>query len=66
MKPERVEMKTYEVIARCDCESEDFGGMKFTGMVLTSMPPQYPHHCGDCGKTENLTKQYPCFEYEER
>ncbi len=33
--------------------------MKFSGVVLTSNPPQYPHVCPDCGHKETLRKSYP-------
>jgi len=36
-----------------------------TGMILTTMPPKYPHKCQGCGYTENQDKKYPYLDYDE-
>lgn len=51
VEPVRLE----RVVMQCDCGGE----MCPTGLVLTSMPPQYPHECGQCHKRETYTSRYP-------
>lgn len=59
MKEEVREVKTYKVIARCECG----GQMKPTGVVLSTYPAQYPHVCDRCGQTETYFKEYPTYVY---
>ena len=61
MKEVKTEARTYIVRAYCDC------GGEYTpdGMVLTSNPPQFPHHCSDCGDKSNLKAVYPRTVVEE-
>ena len=59
MKIIKREVKTYNVAAHCDCG----GIMVYTGMMLASNPPQFPHKCEDCGKDEVLDKTYPRTDY---
>jgi hypothetical protein len=56
----RAPVYTLNVSLLCDCG----GSMVFEGRVLTSNPPQYPHTCDQCGKSERAKKKYPCIEYE--
>lgn len=60
MKEEFQEIKTYRVIARCECG----GQMNPTGQVLSTYPEQYPHFCDSCGKTELYLKTYPTITYK--
>lgn len=55
------EVRTYKVELICD---ECGVPMEFTGMMLTSYPPQYPHKCPKCGKHETVFECYPKIEYE--
>lgn len=56
------EVKVYMDRLYCDvCDEE----MEFTGMVLTSYPPQYPHSCPKCGHRITTTEQYPKVRYEQ-
>jgi hypothetical protein len=50
---ERVEV--YSVDALCECG----GTMLWGSSVLASHPPQYPHTCSKCKKTENYAIRYP-------
>ncbi len=43
-------VKTYQIRLFCDCGGE----MLPTGMCLTSYPPQYPHVCNQCKKSETV------------
>ena len=53
------EVKTYKAEYVCDkCNN---GYMLPTGVILTSIPPQYPHKCSACGDVANLRKSYPAF-----
>jgi len=54
-------VKTIKMTLLCDsCGSE----MKPTGLELQSIPPQYPHTCPKCGKSENISgKKYPYMKY---
>lgn len=38
--------------------------MEFTGMVLASHPPQYPHACPKCGHRTMAVEKYPKVRYE--
>lgn len=59
MKEEAREVKTYKVIARCECG----GQMRQTGVVLTTYPAQYPHVCDRCEKAGTYFKKYPTYVY---
>lgn len=48
------------------CDSCNEGLMRSTGMVLTSMPAQYPHRCDACDSPSTFLKQYPCIEWREQ
>ncbi len=58
MKRRFQEAVLYQVFAECDCG----GIMVWDGRELTSYPPQYPHTCEECGKSESLGKIYPRHE----
>lgn len=46
----------------CDCGEE----MAYTGRVLCTSPPQYPHYCEACGYTENVWGHaYPRITYKD-
>jgi len=36
------------------------------GIMLTSMPPQYPHKCTRCRHPENYRETYPRVVYQEK
>ena len=63
---ERKEVKPVTVDYKCpNCET---GYLRHSGMVLTSNPPQYPHHCNndECDYAQTFTgKSYPYLDYEE-
>lgn len=48
---------------QCDCGN---GLMRPDGVVLTSMPPKYPHTCIACGKRETYNVTYPFYKTEDR
>ena len=54
------EVKTYRVIARCECG----GQMKPTGVVYSTYPEQYLHVCDKCKKMETFFDSYPKIVYE--
>ena len=56
------EVKVYMDRLYCDKCGEE---MEFTGMVLTSYPPRYPHSCPKCGHRETLKDKYPKVRYEQ-
>lgn len=55
MQEVRTQVNTYIVRAHCDC------GGEYTpdGMVYTTYPPRYPHHCSDCGERNVFNYLYP-------
>jgi uncharacterized Zn finger protein len=57
----KTEVKTFAERLYCDKCGEE---MKFTGTVLCSHPPQYPHQCPNCGYRETTTTQYPHVYFE--
>jgi len=64
----RICVNTYEVNIWCDeCSKKPNPSckLKFSGVVLTSFPPQYPHYCELCNKSFTLLKKYPYIEYKE-
>lgn len=61
MIKKETEVKTIKVSAFCECGGE----FEFMGTVLMSYPPQYPHVCNKCGKSENFMAKYPTIEYRE-
>ena len=66
MPEETKEVKTFMVYYKCDvCK---IGYMQPTGLMLQSMPPQFPHKCDnkDCDHHENFTGlKYPRKYYQE-
>ena len=60
----RTEVKTYKVELVCESCSE--GTMEScAGMVLTSLPAQYPHRCTECGTETHITgTTYPYMEHK--
>lgn len=57
----RVPAQAYVVRLYCDCGTE----MEPTGQVLTTDPPQYPHHCSSCNRRTVQGKPFPYVDYEE-
>ncbi len=41
------------------CDKCKAGKVKHNGIMLTSMPPKYPHQCPYCGTILNLDHIYP-------
>lgn len=41
------------------CDKCNQGLMQTTGLVLTSVPPQYPHVCNQCGYEMTFKVAYP-------
>lgn len=56
MKEKEIPIRQVCVVAECDCGK---GTMRLTGTSLLTDPPQYPHRCTVCSKTENLLAMYP-------
>ena len=56
MPEEEKEMRTFEVNYLCDECGEP---VTFTGVMLASNPPQYPHVCKACGWGGKFRKHYP-------
>lgn len=53
----KTEVKVYHVDYICDkCDN---GEMRYTGICLTSNPPQYRHICDKCQDVQNLSNAYP-------
>lgn len=57
-----VNVRVVYVRRLCSCGGE----MKPGYYVLTSNPPQYPHVCDRCGRSETYLVCYPEVRYEER
>ena len=60
----KVPLQPYEAHWMCDrdgCEGEMRDN---SGIVLTSYPPQYPHHCDHCGRYDTADSHYPCVMHE--
>jgi hypothetical protein len=59
------EVKSYKIEYTCDeCKA---GTMKFTGLTLTSNPPQYEHQCTNCGVIIHFRGiTYPRIVYESK
>ena len=48
------------------CDKCEKGRMRHTGLVLTSMPPQYPHECDECGHAQTFRGfSYPTQVFED-
>ena len=58
----KTEVRSFEVSYICDRCNE--GMMIFTGITLTSYPPQYQHKCDQCSNTQNFRVVYPTIRYE--
>ena len=60
MPEKSTEMEAYMVHYEC----EDCGRhMHPTGVMLPTLPAQYPHKCPGCGKEETFLRQYPHIEH---
>lgn len=55
-----VQLETWRIDRICECGK---GRMRPTGLVLTVDPPQYPHACSECSRTQNFGTTYPRIEY---
>ena len=54
-------VRTVRVSLRCECGGEY---KSVSGVVLASMPPQYPHECDKCGEELYVEeKTYPRIEF---
>jgi hypothetical protein len=42
----KYDLNDFEETLKCECGGE----FVYTGIILTSMPPQYPYDCNKCGK----------------
>lgn len=47
------------VVVDYQCDDCGEGKMIPTGVVLLSLPPQYPHTCNKCGKQKSFRERYP-------
>lgn len=56
----KTEVKSYRIDLICECGYP----MSFTGRILTSNPPLYPHECQQCGINENKRIKYPYIKTE--
>lgn len=55
------------IVKRVDMECECGNGvMRPDGVVLTSMPPQYPHACTSCKRRETYRITYPYHKTEDQ
>jgi hypothetical protein len=52
------------VLVDMACDHCSVGRMRFSGVVLTTNPPQYPHTCTSCGTTATYGNTYPHLDYE--
>jgi len=57
----RIEVKTYRERLYCECGGE----MLPTGMIYSTMPPQYPHQCQVCGAQAIAPDSFPRVVYDE-
>lgn len=57
------EVKVFKETLHCD-ECEEAPELMFTGVVLTSNPPQYPYRCPLCEKTVHTRTTYPKVRHE--
>lgn len=55
------EVKVFVERLYCDECGEE---MVFSGMVLCSYPPKYPHECPKCGFKTTMEEQYPKIQYK--
>jgi len=63
MSERETKVETYQVRLFCDsCPSSE---MEFTGDMLASNPPQYPHRCPTCAKVTRERTKYPLIRYRE-
>ena len=63
MSERETKVETYQVRLFCDgCADSE---MEFTGAVLMSNPPQYPHRCPNCGKVTHERTKYPLTRHKE-
>lgn len=55
--PEVRKVESHQVDEKCPvCQK---GWMRPTGIVLTNMPPQYPHKCNSCNYEQTYSVRYP-------
>lgn len=59
---QKTECKVFIIEFLCpQCKT---GKLVHSGMILTSMPPQYPHNCPNCNYNETFLEIYPKLTYE--
>ena len=62
MSEKDTEVKTIMVEYVCDkCERGTMG--KDGNVVLTRLPPLFPHKCSNCGHEQNFKTLYPTIRY---
>lgn len=49
-----------------ECQSCGEGRMYWTGVTLTSYPPQFPHVCSNCSARHTYLEHYPTLKYKEK
>ncbi len=64
MNTREVKLEVRRVYLLCDMPSCR-GEMVFTGAVLMTSPPQYPHKCKKCGLEQVERRAYPTIDYVE-
>lgn len=58
-----INLKPVKIDYECDkCKA---GRYAFSGIVLTSYPPQYPHVCDECDDKKTFNVKYPYIKYIE-
>lgn len=55
-------VEVHRVTYECD---KCHGQVEFDDMILTSIPPKYPHHCSECGEKYVFETRYPTLVYKE-
>jgi len=62
MAEERFGIKPVGVRMRCElCVAGEM--LSKDGIVLTTMPPLYPHCCNQCGHKKNFRERYPTIRW---
>ena len=62
MVEKRIELKTYRVIAACECG----GQFEYAGTTYPTYPMRYSHRCTKCGKEKTFLIKYPYLDYQEK
>lgn len=59
----KTEKKVQAVTIDYGCDKCGSGFMRYTGLSLSSHPPQFVHRCNKCGYEETYRESYPHIEY---